>query len=125
MLPQDLKYTASHEYVRMAGDEATVGITDFAAEQLGDVVYVELPEVGRVLEKGAVFGVVESVKAVSDLYSPVSGTVSEINEELNDEPSLINDDPYGKGWIIKLKPANAADLADALTPEQYRTTAGV
>lgn len=125
MLPQDLKYTASHEYVRMAGDEATVGITDFAAEQLGDVVYAELPEVGRVLEKGAVFGVVESVKAVSDLYSPVSGTVSEINEELNDEPSLINDDPYGKGWIIKLKPANAADLADALTPEQYRTTAGV
>lgn len=125
MLPQDLKYTASHEYVRMAGDEATVGITDFAADQLGDVVYVELPEVGRVLEKGAVFGVVESVKAVSDLYSPVSGTVSEVNEELNDEPSLINDDPYGKGWIIKLKPANAADLADALTPEQYRTTAGV
>lgn len=125
MLPQDLKYTSSHEYVRMAGDEATIGITDFAADQLGDVVYIELPEIGRELKKGEVFGVVESVKAVSDLYSPVSGTVFAINSELNEEPSLINDDSYDKGWIIKLKPANAADLADALTPEQYRTTAGV
>ena len=125
MLPQDLKYTESHEYVRMNDDEATVGITDFAADQLGDVVYVELPEIGRVIQKGEVFGVVESVKAVSDLYSPLSGTVAEVNEALSDEPALINDDPYGKGWIIKLKPANTADLADALTPEQYRTTAGV
>ncbi|HEY9899595.1 MAG TPA: glycine cleavage system protein GcvH [Pantanalinema sp.] len=124
MIPQDLKYTKSHEYVRLSGDEATIGITDFAAEQLGDVVFVELPEVGRVLKKGESFGVIESVKAVSDLYSPIGGTVVAINESLNDEPSAINEDGYGDGWIIKLQAASEADLADALTPEQYQALIG-
>lgn len=122
MLPQDLKYTKSHEYVRLAQDEATVGITDYAAEQLGDVVYVELPEVGRQLEQGESLGVVESVKAVSDLYSPVTGRVIAVNEALNEEPALINDDAYGKGWIIKVKPT--APPNDLLSPEQYRVHIG-
>lgn len=122
MLPQDLKYTKSHEYIRLENDQATVGITDHAAEQLGDVVYVELPEVGRELKEGESFGVVESVKAVSDLYSPVSGVVTEVNEALNDEPSLINDDAYGKGWMVKIKSSTPAQ--DVLTPEQYRLLIG-
>lgn len=124
MIPQDLKYTKSHEYVRFSGDEATIGITDFATEQLGDIVFVELPEVGRVLKKGESFGVIESVKAVSDLYSPIGGTVVAINESLNDEPSMVNEDGYGQGWIIKLQPASADDAADALTPEQYQALIG-
>ncbi|MBO9540657.1 glycine cleavage system protein GcvH [bacterium] len=124
MIPQDLKYTKSHEYVRFSGDEATIGITNFAADQLGDVVFVELPEVGRVLKKGESFGVIESVKAVSDLYSPIGGTVVAINESLNDEPSMINEDSFGEGWIIKLQPANLEDAADALNPEQYQALIG-
>lgn len=124
MIPQDLKYTKSHEYVRFSGDEATIGITDFAADQLGDVVFVELPEVGRVLKKGESFGVIESVKAVSDLYSPIGGTVVAINEGLNDEPSMVNEDGYGEGWIIKLQPSSEDDAADALTPEQYQALIG-
>jgi glycine cleavage system H protein len=122
MLPQDLKYTKSHEYIRLEGDVATIGITDHAAEQLGDVVYVELPEVGRELKEGESFGVVESVKAVSDLYSPVAGVVTEVNEALNDEPSLVNDDAYGQGWMIKVKPS--APASDVLSPEQYRLLIG-
>ena len=122
MLPQDLKYTKSHEYIRLEGDVATIGITDHAAEQLGDVVYVELPEVGRELKEGESFGVVESVKAVSDLYSPVAGVVTEVNEALNDEPSLVNDDAYGQGWMIKVKPS--APASDVLSPEQYRLLNG-
>lgn len=124
MLPPDLKYTKSHEYVRLLGGEATLGITDFAADQLGDVVYIELPEVGRTLKKGESFGVIESVKAVSDLYSPLSGTVTEVNEALNDEPAQVNEDSFGKGWIIKLKPADEAELADTLSAEQYRVLIG-
>ncbi|MNX94278.1 Glycine cleavage system H protein [compost metagenome] len=124
MIPQDLKYTKSHEYVRFSGDEATIGITDFAAQQLGDVVFVELPEVGRVLKKGESFGVIESVKAVSDLYSPIGGTVVAINESLNDEPSTINEDSFGEGWIIKLQPASAEDAADTLNPDQYQALIG-
>lgn len=122
MLPQDLKYTKTHEYVRLTSDEATIGITEYAAEQLGDVVYVELPEVGRALEPGESLGVVESVKAVSDLYSPVAGTVVAVNDALNDEPALINDDAYGKGWIVKIKPA--ANAGELLSPEQYRVHIG-
>lgn len=124
MVPQDLKFTKSHEYVRLSGDTATIGITKYAAEQLGDVVFVELPEVGRTLEKGESFGVIESVKAVSDLYSPISGTVTAVNEALNDEPAMINDDSFGNGWIIKIKPSNQAEIDGILSPEQYEALVG-
>lgn len=124
MIPQDLKYAKSHEYARIAGDEATIGITDYAAEQLGDVVFVELPEVGRELSKGDSFGVVESVKAVSDLYAPISGKVVAVNERLNDESSLINDDPFGEGWIIKIAPSNAAEANEILDAKQYEELIG-
>ena len=124
MIPQDLKYAKSHEYARIAGDEATIGITEYAAEQLGDVVFVELPEVGRELAKGDSFGVVESVKAVSDLYAPISGKVIAVNERLNDEASLINDDPFGEGWIIKIAPSNPAEAAEILDAKQYEEMVG-
>ena len=124
MIPQDLKFAKSHEYARIAGDEATIGITDYAAEQLGDVVFVELPEVGRELSKGDSFGVVESVKAVSDLYAPISGKVIAVNERLNDESSLINDDPYGEGWIIKIAPSNPSEADSILDAKQYEELVG-
>ena len=124
MIPQDLKYAKSHEYARIAADEATIGISSYAAEQLGDVVFVELPEVGRELAKGDSFGVVESVKAVSDLYAPISGKVVAVNERLNDESSLINDDPYGEGWIIKIAPSNPAEASEILDAKQYQELVG-
>jgi glycine cleavage system H protein len=111
--PSDLRYTKDHEWVRVDGDEATIGITQFAADQLGDVVFVELPDAGRALEQFATFGVVESVKAVSDLFAPVSGTVSAANESLKDKPELVNSDPYGEGWMLKVTVADAAQI-DAL-----------
>lgn len=112
-VPPELRYTKEHEWLRLNGDEATIGITAYAAEQLGDVVFVELPEVGRSLEQFATFGVVESVKAVSDLYAPISGEVVAVNAALLEHPELVNDDPYGKGWLIRVRPRNAAE-ADAL-----------
>ncbi|MNK66567.1 Glycine cleavage system H protein [compost metagenome] len=124
MIPQDLKYAKSHEYARIAGDEATIGISSYAAEQLGDVVFVELPEVGRELSKGDSFGVVESVKAVSDLYAPISGKVVAVNDRLNDESSLINDDPYGEGWIIKIAPSNPSEASEILDAKQYQELVG-
>ena len=124
MIPQDLKYAKSHEYARIAGEEAIIGITDYAAEQLGDVVFVELPEVGRELSKGDSFGVVESVKAVSDLYAPISGKVVAVNDRLNDESSLINDDPYGEGWIIKIAPSNPSEASEILDAKQYQELVG-
>lgn len=124
MIPQDLKYAKSHEYARIEGNEATIGITDYAAEQLGDVVFVELPEVGRELSKGDSFGVVESVKAVSDLYAPLSGKVIAVNERLNEESSLINDDPYGEGWIIKIAPSNPEEIDTILDAQQYKELVG-
>jgi len=124
MIPQDLKYAKSHEYARIAGEEATIGISSYAAEQLGDVVFVELPEVGRELAKGDSFGVVESVKAVSDLYAPISGKVIAVNERLNDESSLINDDPFGEGWIIKIAPSNPAEAEEILDAKQYQELIG-
>jgi glycine cleavage system H protein len=113
MVPADLRYTKEHEWVRVEGDEATVGITDFAAEQLGDVVFVELPEVGRRVDQFAAFGVVESVKAVSDLFAPLSGEVSGANDQLASAPELVNRDPYGDGWIVRLRLADPSQL-DAL-----------
>jgi glycine cleavage system H protein len=113
MVPGDLRYTKDHEWVRVEGDEAVVGITQFAADQLGDVVFVELPAVGRTLEQHATFGVVESVKAVSDLFAPVGGEVLATNEALAGSPELVNGAPYGDGWMLRLRLADAAQ-ADAL-----------
>jgi glycine cleavage system H protein len=125
--PNDLKYLKSDEWVRVEGDIATIGITDYAQDQLNDVVYVELPEVGAAFKKGAALGSVESVKAASDLVSAVSGTITEVNSALEDEPELINADPYGRGWMIKLRlsdpaEANAADLLDAAAYVAYCET---
>jgi len=117
--PTDLKYTKEHEWVRIDGDTATVGITDHAQDALGDVVYVELPEEDSAVTKGDAFGVVESVKAVSDLYAPVSGNVAEANEAIVDSPEVINDDPYGEGWMIKIEVADAGDLDDLLDAGEY------
>jgi glycine cleavage system H protein len=115
-VPEDLQYTKSHEWVRTEDDTATIGITDHAQEELGDVVFVELPEVGATLDAGDTFGTVESVKAVSDLYTPVGGEVVEVNSSLEDAPEKINDDPYGEGWIVKLRTSEEADL---LSPKEY------
>jgi glycine cleavage system H protein len=115
-IPDDLQYTRSHEWVRMEDGTATIGITDHAQEELGDVVFVELPEVGTSIEAGDSFGTVESVKAVSDLYTPVGGEVVEVNSSLEDAPEKINDDPYGEGWIVKVQTSEEADL---LSPEEY------
>ena len=115
-IPDDLQYTKSHEWVRVEDGTATIGITDHAQEELGDVVFVELPDVGDTIGAGDSFGTVESVKAVSDLYTPVGGEVVEVNSSLEDVPEKINDDPYGEGWIVKLSTSEEADL---LSPEEY------
>ena len=113
MVPTDLRYTKDHEWVRVAGDVATIGITKFAADQLGDIVFVELPGVGTTLEQFATFGVVESVKAVSDLFAPVSGTVTETNDALASQPEPVNSEPYGAGWMLRVRIADPAQV-DAL-----------
>lgn len=118
--PDELKYTEEHEWVLVEEDIVTIGITDFAQEQLGDVVFVELPEVGDELEAGKSFGVVESVKAVSDVYAPVSGVVVEINEELPDEPEILNNSPYEDGWMIKLKLSDSSELDDLMDVAAYQ-----
>ncbi len=118
MYPADLKYTKDHEWVRLSGSEARVGITDYAQKQLGDVVYLELPEVGRTFSKGDVFGTIESVKAVSELFCPVGGEVTDVNSKLAEKPEAVNSDPHGS-WMIVLKPANAGDAADLLDAAQY------
>ena len=115
-VPGDLQYTKSHEWVRTEGETATVGITEHAQDELGDVVFVELPEPGAAFEAGDSFGTVESVKAVSDLYAPVAGEVVEVNSSLDANPEKINEDPYGEGWIVKLRTSGEADL---LSAEEY------
>lgn len=117
-IPEDLQYTKSHEWVRIEGDTATIGITDHAQDELGDVVFVELPEEGDTFDAGESFGTVESVKAVSDLYAPVGGEVVEVNSALENAPENINEDPYGEGWIVKLRTKDESDL---LSPEEYET----
>ncbi len=118
--PKGLKYSREHEWVSVEdGDTGVIGISDFAQNELGDVVYVEVPEVGEKISKDDPFGAVESVKAVSDLYAPVSGTVTEVNEALPDTPELINEDPYGEGWIIKVTLSDIDELDDLMTPEEY------
>jgi glycine cleavage system H protein len=116
-IPEDLQYTKSHEWVRTEGDTATIGITDHAQDELGDVVFVELPDEGATFDTGESFGTVESVKAVSDLYAPVGGEVFEVNSALEDAPEKINEDPFGEGWIVKLRTTDEADL---LSPEEYK-----
>jgi glycine cleavage system H protein len=119
MAPNDLHYTKDHEWVRVDGDEATVGITEYAAGQLGDIVFVELPDPGRTLAQFATFGVVESVKAVSDLFAPVSGEVVAGNDALLGAPELVNTDPYGEGWMVRLRLANPSEVDDLLDATAY------
>lgn len=119
MYPDDFYYTQDHEWVKIEGDQALVGITDFAQKQLGDVVYLELAEIGKQLEFHQSLGVVESVKAVSDIYSPLSGEVAEVNPALNDNPELVNQDPYGKGWIVRLKIKDKSELDKLLSASAY------
>jgi glycine cleavage system H protein len=118
-VPPDLRYTKEHEWVRVEDGVGTVGITDYAQDQLGDIVYVDVPEAGKRLEQMAVFGEIESVKAVSELYSPVSGEVIESNAALADSPELINDSPYGEGWIVKVRLSDVAEIDGLLTADQY------
>ena len=118
--PKDLRYTKEHEWVRVEGNIATIGITDHAQDSLGDVVYLELPSEGASVTKDETFGVVESVKAVSDLYSPISGTVVEINDALVDSPEVINDDPYGDAWMLKVEMNNSAEIKELLTADEYK-----
>jgi glycine cleavage system H protein len=119
MVPSDLRYTKDHEWVRVDGDTATIGVTDFAANQLGDVVFVDLPVVGRAVDQFATFGVVESVKAVSDLYAPLSGEVVDVNVALASKPELVNSDPFGEGWMIKVEVGDAAQLGELLDAAAY------
>ena len=119
MYPDDFYYSQDHEWIKVEGEKALVGITDFAQKQLGDVVYVELPKIGTQLEFHQQLGVIESVKAVSDLYSPVSGEVLEANEELNNSPELVNEDPHGKGWIIRLKVKDESELQKLMSAVEY------
>ena len=119
--PQGLKYSREHEWVKVEGNVAIIGITEFAQSELGDVVYVELPEAGSAVEANSTFGVVESVKAVSDLYAPVSGSVREVNTQLEDEPELVNSDPYEDGWMIRVEMSDTSELDDLLGTDEYKT----
>ena len=119
-VPDDLRYLESHEWARRTDGTVRVGISDFAQDELGDVVFVEFPEVGDEVSREGEFGVVESIKAISDLYAPVSGTVNAVNETLLDQPELVNDDPYGEGWMIEIELTDEAELDALLSPEEYR-----
>jgi glycine cleavage system H protein len=119
MAPADLRYTKDHEWVKVDGDVATIGVTDFAANQLGDVVFVDLPSAGKSVDQFATFGVVESVKAVSDLYAPVSGEVVEVNPDLAGKPELVNSDPFGDGWMIKVRVSDSAQVDGLLDAAAY------
>jgi glycine cleavage system H protein len=120
-IPDDLLYTEEHEWIQIEEDSATIGITDYAQQELGDVVYVELPEQGASLEVGQTFGSVESVKAVSEIYAPLSGTVSEINEKLEDAPETVNEDPYGDGWMIRLETEESSEVGELMSAADYRS----
>jgi len=119
-IAENLKYTKDHEWVKKDGDVATIGITDFAQNSLGDLVYVELPQIGRKVEKGEEFVVVESCKAASDVYSPLSGEVVEVNTALADSPESVNSEPYDSGWLVKLRPANSDDAEALMSAEEYK-----
>lgn len=122
--PSDLKYTKDHEWVRVNGDEAYIGITDFAQRELGDIVYVDIDTVGEEVNKDDVFGTVEAVKTVSDLFMPLTGTILETNAALNDNPELVNSDAYGEGWMVKISVSNAADVEELLDAAAYQALIG-
>lgn len=119
-IPKDLLYTKDHEWIRIEDQIATVGITDFAQSELGDIVFIEIETVGETIEKGEAFGTIEAVKTVSDMFMPVSGEVLEVNSSLDKSPDLVNKDPYGEGWMIKIKISDQAEVKDLLTPEKYK-----
>ncbi len=123
-IPQDLKYTKDHEWIKIEGTTATIGITDFAQNELGDIVYVDITSVGQDVNQHDVFGTVEAVKTVSDLYMPVSGKVTEFNKTLESGPEKVNRDPYGEGWMVKVSISNAAELNDLLSADQYKELIG-
>ncbi|MFT0713387.1 glycine cleavage system protein GcvH [Flagellimonas lutimaris] len=123
-IPSELKYTKDHEWVKIDGDIATVGITDFAQSELGDIVYVEVETLDETLDKEEVFGTVEAVKTVSDLFLPLSGEIVEFNEALEDEPEKVNSDPYGDGWMIKIKMSEASETDDLMSAEDYKALIG-
>ena len=122
--PAELKYTKDHEWVKVDGDIATIGITDFAQKELGDIVYVDIATIGETLDAEVVFGTVEAVKTVSDLFMPVKGEVLELNAEIEAQPELVNSDPYGKGWMIKIKVSDASQLAGLLSADAYKVVIG-
>ncbi len=122
--PSELKYTKDHEWVRVEGNEATIGITDFAQKELGDIVYVDVTTLNETVAKEDIFGSVEAVKTVSDLFMPISGTVLEINSDIDSNPESVNTDPYGNGWMIKISVDNEAELADLLSSDDYKTLIG-
>ena len=122
--PESLRYTKDHEWISLEGDVATIGITDFAQHELGDIVYVEIETVGQELNAGDVFGTVEAVKTVSDLYLPVNGSITEVNPKLNANPELVNTDPYGEGWMVKMKVAAAADVNELMDAAAYQKLVG-
>jgi glycine cleavage system H protein len=124
-LPENLRYTKDHEWIRVEGDVAFIGITDFAQKELGDIVYVEIETVGKEVSQNEVFGTVEAVKTVSDLFVPISGKVLEVNPKLNSEPELVNSDPYGDGWMIRLSIADASEMDSLLTAQAYAELVGV
>lgn len=123
-IPQDLKYTKDHEWIKIDGDSATIGITDFAQNELGDIVYVDISSVGQDVKQHEVFGTVEAVKTVSDLYMPVSGKVTEFNKSLESAPEKVNSDPYGDGWMVKISISNAGELSGLLSADQYKELIG-
>ncbi len=123
-IPENLHYTKEHEWIRVEGDVAYVGITDYAQEELGEIVFVDVQTIGETIAQGEVFGSVEAVKTVSDLNMPVTGEVLELNEDLDAQPELVNNDPYGKGWMIKVKPENLAELDNLLDAEGYKKLIG-
>jgi glycine cleavage system H protein len=124
VFPDDLKYTAEHEWIRLDGDTAEVGITDYAQDQLGDIVYVSLPESGAEIEAGASVGELESTKSVSDIFAPLSGTVTEVNSQLDQTPELVNSDPYGRGWLLRIQVADATATEKLLDADGYRAHVG-
>ena len=124
-IPSDLKYTKDHEWIKIEGDTATIGITDFAQSELGDIVYVEVETVDETLDAEEIFGTVEAVKTVSDLFLPLSGEITEFNESLEDEPEKVNSDPYGEGWMIKMNFSDASQVDDLLSADDYKAIVGV
>jgi glycine cleavage system H protein len=123
--PAELKYTKDHEWIKIEGDKATIGITEFAQRELGDIVYIDIPSVGKEVAKEDVFGTVEAVKTVSDLFMPLTATVDEVNSVLDKQPELVNSDPYGDGWMVKVTLADAGDNAGLLSAEEYKALTGV